>query len=661
MAKQTDAKEPIFSFASDNIIFPMSFPEKNQDSVLLSDENTDLSEDERELQEAIHEITAFDPQASSPTLTHASSGFIQPPVIHKTPLHTAAAHGDVDKIRALIASGAKVNEENHKSAMPLAVASMNGHNEAVKVLLSYGADVHDKSYKGETALHWAIVNYHPDIVKTLLNAGANVHEKNMIGGLTPINLAVAQLNHQTDLLIKNMTCQSETIQKIDQMIRVIEHIADHTTQTLYAKEDSTKANSPEMPVSMLLQIQAGYVCHDLIRDKMLTLSQKLATPSEEARYLDAKLFLSIFPVADEYRAKLSPQKNVIVQADGFYPQFTTQAFAGWLDQFYKANVNDNPLTRKIFANMSIIFSQAAHDAQHFNAYETAENVLSRFHRGETVLLPTGWHGHSIAVILSKSQGFFAISNAGMQYKDVGEQAVGVKFYHLVDAENVSIDHIHQILANQDQSQMEMKLFHTLTTSDLVGMIETPPQASGNCTFYSFKIAVEAIAMIEYLNAGINPNEASKLAHLYSEQFEVFFNQLMIDKMAVEDSAFAADLRIFDDVKTLLTKDAEKSHFHPKTVEHFLDKCAPHFSTGEVKPSTPSSVIKPHDVFDYFSSKLKFAKAEDATDSTDADELQLLAQQSDSQYKSSVVDTASYHLPDTDGIMPHLTHVDEVFS
>lgn len=62
------------------------------------------------------------------------------------PLDLASYHGDVEAMKALIESGAKVNVPGEMGETPLHSAVQSGNAEAVRLLLQYGArtDVHDE-------------------------------------------------------------------------------------------------------------------------------------------------------------------------------------------------------------------------------------------------------------------------------------------------------------------------------------------------------------------------------------------------------------------------------------------------------------------------------------------------------------------------------------
>lgn len=93
-------------------------------------------------------------------------------------LVSAAAEGELDKVKQLLATGAdidKIDTETGTSALMEAVESNN--QEMVQVLLSAGADVNAKNKHGRTALMSMEEETTAEIIETLISAGADVNAK----------------------------------------------------------------------------------------------------------------------------------------------------------------------------------------------------------------------------------------------------------------------------------------------------------------------------------------------------------------------------------------------------------------------------------------------------------------------------------------------------
>jgi len=76
----------------------------------------------------------------------------------KTPLHSAAAYGQVEIIRALLERGADVNAASTFEYTPLHEAASHRQTAAARVLLEAGADANAAASNGTTPLYAAVVN-----------------------------------------------------------------------------------------------------------------------------------------------------------------------------------------------------------------------------------------------------------------------------------------------------------------------------------------------------------------------------------------------------------------------------------------------------------------------------------------------------------------------
>ncbi len=122
----------------------------------------------------------------------------------RTALMEAAAEGDVEAVKRLIAEGAKVNDvlfephlghsSSHKTA--LMEAARGGHAEVVQALIAAGAQVDLKDGGCETALMKAAWSGHADVVALLLAAGAKASRED-IDGRTALEQAMEREQAET--------------------------------------------------------------------------------------------------------------------------------------------------------------------------------------------------------------------------------------------------------------------------------------------------------------------------------------------------------------------------------------------------------------------------------------------------------------------------------
>lgn len=103
-----------------------------------------------------------------------------------TPLHRAAASGDVEDVKRLLAEGAAVDAKNTRSETPLYQAVRAGSIPVLAILLEKGASPNAR-VSGFSALHLAAQTGNAEAAKLLLDKGANIG-----GGLfgrTPLHVA----------------------------------------------------------------------------------------------------------------------------------------------------------------------------------------------------------------------------------------------------------------------------------------------------------------------------------------------------------------------------------------------------------------------------------------------------------------------------------------
>lgn len=72
-----------------------------------------------------------------------------------TPLHLAAARGDLDTVTTLLAAHHEVNDADMNNWFPIHEAARGGHLDVMKTLVDNGADIGARTLKGGTPLWWA--------------------------------------------------------------------------------------------------------------------------------------------------------------------------------------------------------------------------------------------------------------------------------------------------------------------------------------------------------------------------------------------------------------------------------------------------------------------------------------------------------------------------
>ena len=107
-----------------------------------------------------------------------------------TPLLSAIDEQDAEKVALLLSAGADVNLAS-MSGTPLTAAAWRDNTDIVQMLIDAGADVNALDYQGKTALSVAILLGKSQHVSRLIRAGADVNLADS-NGTTPLHQAIMQ-------------------------------------------------------------------------------------------------------------------------------------------------------------------------------------------------------------------------------------------------------------------------------------------------------------------------------------------------------------------------------------------------------------------------------------------------------------------------------------
>jgi ankyrin repeat protein len=103
------------------------------------------------------------------------------PVLDKgwTPLHLAAANGDLATITSLLdCDGVNVVDDHKSTPLHQAASKSRGDTEVMSLLLKAGANIEAQDADGDTPLSWAAENRNVEAVQFLLRAGAKTESRN---------------------------------------------------------------------------------------------------------------------------------------------------------------------------------------------------------------------------------------------------------------------------------------------------------------------------------------------------------------------------------------------------------------------------------------------------------------------------------------------------
>ncbi|KAJ8966249.1 hypothetical protein NQ314_003664 [Rhamnusium bicolor] len=107
-----------------------------------------------------------------------------------SPLHMAAANGDIEMLRWLLRRGANVNAVGGRQRQnALHVAARSAHLTIIRILVEAGADINAVDVEERSILTLAVRQSNEEAVRYLVKSGARVNHEEP-GGVTPLRLAV---------------------------------------------------------------------------------------------------------------------------------------------------------------------------------------------------------------------------------------------------------------------------------------------------------------------------------------------------------------------------------------------------------------------------------------------------------------------------------------
>lgn len=481
------------------------------------------------------------------------------PWLHSAfPLHILAINGDPADIEKLLLAGEDVNKEDFLSTRPLHVAALSGHNEAVKLFLEHGAEVNDDSYYGITALHLAIEHEHYDTARLLIELGNADINYGKEFDETPFLVLSTKLGDYVDNYLKYEN--PETLKNIEKVVDFMQSLGPNTVIS-FSHDDLPLSTAIK---SFVTQLPSGPI--KAAFEKIIP----ACSGDYENYYINAKLLLHVFPTGNEYHFSLDGIEYTL-NSEGFWGCYTTEyvltSVHAYLNEIHLYPDNDS-LPAQLFTKIEQSYELANTLAWHAGEPSAYEAALDAYHNGQTVLIPSGWDGHYVNIILSEPQSLFASANSGQRYY---EYDAGVTFYKMADPELIDTDLIHDILTNEEETHLEYNLLYQYGLLEHMDFMPGDNQQFGNCALQSHREGIRGLLYTELLNEGFSSDDAAVKAESYFQNWNTFLSEYTVDSYFSSNATalpIDAYLDIFMDLN--LDNTANLTQSDTKISQKFLD-------------------------------------------------------------------------------------------
>ncbi len=443
-------------------------------------------------------------------------------------LHAAAQAGDLPTVIKLLTQGANINATDIFGITPLHLAAMYGHAPVVAYLLNKGAKVNILAYEKPeygslsyfTPLDLAVL-YSPntETIALLLEHGARPdHWGVLMDKLMSAALTAGKYNDYA---------------AFDLALSKFEVLAENSPHGLLMEEGF---GIEETPVVMYLQNYAAQMTDITCYDRTMAAAQNILACDKYGLMQNnniAKILLHVFPSDHTYTFKIGPYETTI-EAEGHFSLYTTTFAAESLATFTQT-LSEDPFKQNIFAQVTETFETAATTMQQAGLYATSETLYQEYVSGKTILLPTGWDGHAIDVILDKDLNLILFANGGDQYSALNP---GLMAYH--PQVNIEVNDIYNMLNNTDIMDIEFKYYYDLgLTFCPEYSFVTPGQEYGNCAWNSQLIAEQALIFLELKKVFPIGDDALTLATTWFAELENFQQMSILETYAENPTLFDA--------------------------------------------------------------------------------------------------------------------------
>ncbi len=460
------------------------------------------------------------------------------------PLHLAARSGDLNEVKKLINAGYKVNKTDIFGSTPLHMAAMYGHKEVAEYLILKGATLNAPTYEYDKAGYYytpldLAAKYAPNTatVEFLMQKNAKPSDWN--------GIVYSLMSNAFDAYDDN------NYAVYDLSLSKLEIIAKGNIYALWIYDGE------DVPLSLIFKNYSTRVTDSQYYNRTMDCvnSLDLADKTGLAKnFIAAKNFLHAFPSDHDYTFKINNYPGEI-SAQGYHSVFTTVLASRSLSAYqlsitgqndfasYKLikakfsqqtiSILDNvevfsQLKQNIISTVAEIYQQGAQAKQQAALYANSEEIFKLYQAGKTIILPCGWQGHAIDIILDKTENLFIVANGGDSYPGIKS---GLNAYtpHF----SITSDEIYRILTNEEKMELEFKHFYDLGLDyNPEFSLFLPEQTFGNCSWYSQQLSERALIFLELTKLTQHHDLSVTLSDNWFKQLDDFHQTMVLKEYLI---------------------------------------------------------------------------------------------------------------------------------
>jgi hypothetical protein len=480
---------------------------------------------------------------------------------------------------------------SHQKTNEFLIAVRTGDYDHVSNLLDYYGKnlLNSQDHFGSSALHIAIMYDHHNVVRLLLsqpgiNINLQAYEESIMGNTySPIDVAIKY--HQPIEMVQLLLDSGATTKYPSMLFYMLFQESLFSSQTQYIEKinrplfeqaldifDRLRKKIPEIayidgiPLAVALQEVSGRLIDP--SDKVLIkkmIDNLLIDDLNDytALYVSAKNFTHAFP-SDASYFTINKVSKELFESEGHVLAFAVKSFHDAVIDYQEilnnnegALANYTDLKKQVFSEINASLAIAEKATLHAGLYDTSKMLYQLYDEGKTILLPSGWDGHAVDVVLDKSLGLYIVTNAGERYTGLTS---GVNAYQ--NNMPISVEDIYKILNNNEQYDLEYKHYYDLSLSKNDDFSQVfPDQEYGNCALNSLLLANWSLLSIQLYKKLNNLTLAKELTELWHKDITEHHKTLVLEDY-LSKPYMKNDLILYD---TLIMHEAKLDH-HEKIIQ-----------------------------------------------------------------------------------------------